>query len=775
MALWMRRRAARASAAWLAGGLFMFGGYAAGRAGNGIVLFPNTMAWLPWMLLCWDRFSASLEDGGRRGRNLAALTLVLALSILSGAPQIAFYSFAALGLYALVGAWLFRRDGNAESFDAETFDDLSGEEDSLFEPLVRLKPLAALLGAFALAGGICAVQILPSAAFIGESWDRAAGASWEYVVNNSLPPRMLLTAIAPFFFGDPLEEATYWGPLGYHEITAYLGAIPILFLFLFLVGRWGPWRKAWLSDFGEREKTDAVRFEIFLLTLLLLAAIFAFGKHSPFFWLAYHFVPGFDRFRAPARFLLFYTFALAALSGWALDRLTACGESFRKKAQEEKPTMSSEKDWGRVNLWLISVAAVGMVCLAALTERLPLWLDLLKMPLLNPEFGGRTGRFAETIAGLEHQAVRGIAWFTVQWLGGALFLGYFVIGTLWFDKRKTGWAAAAVPWAIVVFCLAVVIFHGRHFLATAPREKLREIYYPQTPRVAFLQEGLRDGGRFLWFDSLMDYRVDQFQPELLMNRPIFFNLPQLRGYDPVNSRRFGLVMNQATNRPLDANPAGFMFVSEGAPEKIDWRLLGLWDCRAALSYRALEDPAIEEAASWAFGSGGTAVLRAYRLKTPAGPARLALPFLVSRETSLEDQALLLGNPAFGAGVVTIVREGEYVPPEDAAPAPNDVRALPRMVRLVEKQAGRFVFEVAAPETAVLVMSQNYYPGWKALVDGKAALVYPADVAQCGVTMPAGKHTVELRYRPRQFYQGLAISLCSVGLLGLLARRLREEN
>jgi hypothetical protein len=53
MSLWMRRRVESAGAACLAGGLFMFSGFAVKYLMAGIVVFPMTMAWLPWLLLCW--------------------------------------------------------------------------------------------------------------------------------------------------------------------------------------------------------------------------------------------------------------------------------------------------------------------------------------------------------------------------------------------------------------------------------------------------------------------------------------------------------------------------------------------------------------------------------------------------------------------------------------------------------------------------------------------------------------------------------------------------
>lgn len=70
---------------------------------------------------------------------------------------------------------------------------------------------------------------------------------------------------------------------------------------------------------------------------------------------------------------------------------------------------------------------------------------------------------------------------------------------------------------------------------------------------------------------------------------------------------------------------------------------------------------------------------------------------------------------------------------------------------------------AAP--ALLFLSDAYYPGWKAYVDGTAAPVYRADYAFRSTVVPAGEHTVEWRYEPESWKYGKLLSL--VGLLVFL--------
>ncbi|MEP6992297.1 MAG: YfhO family protein, partial [bacterium] len=73
----------------------------------------------------------------------------------------------------------------------------------------------------------------------------------------------------------------------------------------------------------------------------------------------------------------------------------------------------------------------------------------------------------------------------------------------------------------------------------------------------------------------------------------------------------------------------------------------------------------------------------------------------------------------------------------------------------------------APAGATLVVSENYYPGWGATVDGIARPVYRADYNLIGVPLPAGARTVELTFRDAAIGTGKAITIVAV-LLALLA-------
>lgn len=58
----------------------------------------------------------------------------------------------------------------------------------------------------------------------------------------------------------------------------------------------------------------------------------------------------------------------------------------------------------------------------------------------------------------------------------------------------------------------------------------------------------------------------------------------------------------------------------------------------------------------------------------------------------------------------------------------------------------------------LVLGDNYYPGWKAYVNGKPAGIYRANYTLRAVKIPAGENRVEFIYKPFSFTIGLILSV-----------------
>ena len=68
---------------------------------------------------------------------------------------------------------------------------------------------------------------------------------------------------------------------------------------------------------------------------------------------------------------------------------------------------------------------------------------------------------------------------------------------------------------------------------------------------------------------------------------------------------------------------------------------------------------------------------------------------------------------------------------------------------------------------LLVLSDNYYPGWKAYVDGKETKIYRANYTFRAIILSKGNHIIKFNYQPESLKTGVIISLISLFALVLL--------
>jgi hypothetical protein len=69
----------------------------------------------------------------------------------------------------------------------------------------------------------------------------------------------------------------------------------------------------------------------------------------------------------------------------------------------------------------------------------------------------------------------------------------------------------------------------------------------------------------------------------------------------------------------------------------------------------------------------------------------------------------------------------------------------------------------APEGSSLIVSENYYPGWIASVDGKPARIGRADYTMIGVELPPGGRSVELNFTSPTYERGKVITWLAMAL------------
>ena len=128
-----------------------------------------------------------------------------------------------------------------------------------------------------------------------------------------------------------------------------------------------------------------------------------------------------------------------------------------------------------------------------------------------------------------------------------------------------------------------------------------------------------------------------------------------------------------------------------------------------------------------------------------------------------EQALArLVDPGFDAHASVLLAP---MPPGFAA-QPDDPTAA---TAIEVDEPERVVLRTRGAAGAIVVLTDAFYPGWEAALDGAPVAVLRANTAVRAVVVPAGEHVVEMRYRPRSLRVGAALACVgAAGLSGALA-------
>lgn len=91
------------------------------------------------------------------------------------------------------------------------------------------------------------------------------------------------------------------------------------------------------------------------------------------------------------------------------------------------------------------------------------------------------------------------------------------------------------------------------------------------------------------------------------------------------------------------------------------------------------------------------------------------------------------------------------------------------IRLTSYEPNQLVYETSSPQDGIVVFSEIYYPGWTATIDGKPADIARADYILRAMNVPAGKHTIEMRFDPQSLHitEGIAYGAMALLLVGVI--------
>lgn len=368
--MWLLARewGARSEAALVAAIAFVFQPnlIAVGVHGHGSQLVDS--AYLPLMLWLASRW---LRTG--RTPELGWLALAGGFQFLRGHVQICFYTWMAIGLYALVQLVRGFRGPDRNTV------------------LLRVLAIGAAAG---LAFGVAGVYNLPLKDYAQYSMRASAaggGAPLEYATSWSMAPYELPSLVFPNFVG--FGGQYYWGGMPFTDYpNGFVGVIIAVLALCGLVARG-------TSTPGARP---------FAIVLGVLALLVAMGKNMPLYGLLYDHLPMFNKFRIPVMILILFQLATALAAAWGWTALTT-------------PAPKTGRD--PVERMLLVVAGLLAVCGGLglfVGEGLRGWY-VNQALMHNPQF---PGEFARGIFPLFLGDLRGVAGF-----------GLLLVGLAWLTRR----------------------------------------------------------------------------------------------------------------------------------------------------------------------------------------------------------------------------------------------------------------------------------------------------------------------------------------------------
>jgi hypothetical protein len=125
------------------------------------------------------------------------------------------------------------------------------------------------------------------------------------------------------------------------------------------------------------------------------------------------------------------------------------------------------------------------------------------------------------------------------------------------------------------------------------------------------------------------------------------------------------------------------------------------------------------------------------------------------------------DPLRVAYVSSAMPTGVNVTPSGSVEEPMDVPPEPATISYAYYQADEVQVEVQSARTGLVVLSEVYYPGWTATINGSPAPIYEVNSILRGVVVSPGSNHVVMQYRPRSVRIGaLLTAFAFAGTLAL---------
>jgi hypothetical protein len=694
------------------GGLaFGLSGYLVSRAS--FLSINSTVAWLPWVILCLT------PDG--RGHwftklRFFGLVFFLSMQLLAGHAQTAWYTLLLAAFWTAFWVWNSERRENGAQAGSK------GYRRWFYGVKKPALALGWLVLAVTLAFCLAAIQLLPTAEYLAQS-QRSGEVEFDFALNYSFWPWRLLTLLAPEMFGSPVR-GDFWGYGNYWEDTIYIGLLPFLLAIGVLISnvratkKVDPARENQDSqDTGWPGVAKYRRLVWFLFLLFLIALLLALGKNTPVFPWLYRHVPTFDMFQAPTRIMIWGVFALSFLA--------ALG------AEKWRRPRNRALYWTR-----LGTAGAFAVCLGA-------GLAWYMMGEISPTF-------------IRATALLGMWGVGAGLLSLAAPLREQELDLLSdTDREKAGRLGGLWRWAVVALVAADLLVAGwglnpgtdlSLYQDSPMADQVRAMAGGHRVYMPDVHEQMIKYRRFLRFNTF-DPGEDwiNLRAVMLPNANMLDGIASTNNFDPLIPGRYAIWMKslhqvnaQAWRRMLDimgvglieiadrSQPFGVRFVETETAGRLRW----------VPCARFVSDGAV----AWELIAAGEIDFRKV--------------VILETAESLPEMSCPGAADDIGSAQVIVLSSGAGDTGGDIEPGP-----------------GQVVVRVNASAPGWLVLSDAWYPGWSARLDGIAVLMLRANYLFRAVYVPAGDHEVGLYYRPVSFWVGLLLSLSSILVIIILVRKI----
>lgn len=596
--------------------------------------------------------------------------------------------------------------------------------------ILREWSLSAGLAFFAKVGAVTALavvlalpQLLPFFEVMKKNV-RAGELTYSAAVKNGLKPEEAITFAVPDALGNPSEhqrfdlrdrafkpiEAKNGQDFHYFGPMNYVEATNYLGLLPLMFVAISP-----LAP-GRR------RLYFWLLLAVSLALAFA----TPLYWVFFHFVPGTDQVRTPFRWTLLAMFACTYLAAIGADdwhaRLSRAPRGFMKAA-------------ALIKLAGVFVAAALVAALFFAPERINDWAE--RIMAAYP-------RAAATFKEPAHFADL-LWWNAARLMLFALPAMFLVALAYW---RAWGPKTVGLVSFAAIALVAVDLGQATYRFNTHADPKILEKVPPIVERLQHDAEtDVFRIGRYGW------------QKTFYSNLPTLYGIQDYGGYDSIILTTFARYMEAIEHQKLLPYNIVMNVEQKASLDSPLFRLLGI---RYLLSVKPLDHPDYERVEV-------PGNLSLSRVKPERALPRAFLVNRVHRVLDL-DEAI----ETIKTGQIDITKEAAVqTTPAHSVHLVGALAGPPGEAAITSYRPSRVEVRTSASGQQFLVLSDVYYPGWRAYVDGTPADIIVTNGIFRGVSVPAGQHTVEFRFEPARFRIGVILSLtCLGGLIVIwIVRRL----